>query len=122
MADRFSKHSMMVSLFPAVDAPPAVHSDRIQPQIFGADRMGRKWETEPIADDATGTHHRALDVALGDLPCVKFTPERIRRLVQATGTLAKIDRIDSRLLARIVVALGRTPLRNQRTELVNTGT
>lgn len=97
---------MMVSLFPAVDAPPAVHSDRIQPQIFGADRICRKWATEPIADDATGTHHWALDVALENLPCVKLTPECAKRLAQSTGTLAKIDRIDARLLARIAVALG----------------
>ena len=72
---------------------------------------------------ATGTFHRAPEVALAYLPCVKLNPER--RFAKATGTLAKTDRIDARLLARMAVALqlavrsARNAQQNQLTELVN---
>lgn len=84
-----------------------------------------QWQVERIAYEATGTYHRALEVALADLPCVKLNPERARRFAQATGTLAKTDRIDARLLARMAVALqppvrpARSPQQNQLAELVN---
>jgi transposase len=84
-----------------------------------------QWDIERIAYEATGTYHRALEVALDHLPCVKLNPERARRFAQATGTLAKTDRIDARLLARMVVALqppvrpARSPQQNQLAELVN---
>jgi transposase len=84
-----------------------------------------QWQVERIAYEATGTYHRALEVALADLPCVKLNPERARRFAQATGTLAKTDRIDAHLLARMAVALqppvrpARSPQQNQLAELVN---
>ena len=84
-----------------------------------------EWQVERIAYEATGTYHRALEVALAHLPCVKLNPERARRFAQATGTLAKTDRIDARLLARMAVALqpairpARNPQQNQLAELVN---
>ncbi|WP_374293530.1 IS110 family transposase [Sphingomonas sp.] len=84
-----------------------------------------QWPVERIAYEATGTYHRAMEVALADLPCVKLNPERARRFAQATGTLAKTDRIDARLLARMAVALqppvrpARNPQQNQLAELVN---
>ena len=84
-----------------------------------------QWEVERIAYEATGTYHRALEVALGHLPCIKLNPERARRFAQATGTLAKTDRIDARLLARMAVTLqppvrpARNPRQNQLAELVN---
>lgn len=84
-----------------------------------------QWQVERIAYEATGTYHRALETALADLPCVKLNPERARRFAQATGTLAKTDRIDARLLARMAVALqppvrpARSSQQNQLAELVN---
>lgn len=84
-----------------------------------------KWQLERIAYEATGTYHRAMEVALANLPCVKLNPERARRFAQTTGTLAKTDRIDARLLARMAVALqppvrpARTPQQNQLAALVN---
>ena len=84
-----------------------------------------QWEVERIAYEATGIYHRALEVALGHMPCVKLNPERARRFAQATGTLAKTDRIDARLLARMAVTLkppvrpARSPQQNQLAELVN---
>jgi transposase len=64
-----------------------------------------QWPIERIAYEATATYHRALEVALADWPCVKLNPERARRFAQATGTLAKTDRIDAMLLARMAATL-----------------
>jgi transposase len=80
---------------------------------------------ERIAYEATATYHRALEAALADWPCVKLNPERARRFAQATGTLAKTDRIDAMLLARMAATLqppvrpARSPQQNQLAELVN---
>ena len=64
-----------------------------------------QWQVDRIAFEATATYHRALEVALADKPCVKLNPERARRFAQATGTLAKTDRIDAMLLARMAATL-----------------
>lgn len=64
-----------------------------------------QWQVERIAFEATATYHRALEAALADWPCVKLNPERARRFAQATGTLAKTDRIDAMLLARMAATL-----------------
>lgn len=63
------------------------------------------WRVERIAFEATATYHRALEAALARMPCVKLNPERARRFAQATGTLAKTDRIDAMLLARMAATL-----------------
>lgn len=65
----------------------------------------KQWDVERIAFEATGTYHRALEMALAQMPCVKLNPERARRFAQATGTLAKTDRIDAMLLARMAATL-----------------
>lgn len=65
----------------------------------------RQWQVERIAYEATATYHRALEIALADWPCIKLNPERARRFAQATGTLAKTDRIDAMLLARMAATL-----------------
>ena len=65
----------------------------------------RQWQVERIAFEATGTYHRALEQALRGMPCVKLNPERARRFAQAVGTLAKTDRIDAALLARMAATL-----------------
>lgn len=64
-----------------------------------------QWQVERIAYEATATYHRALEASLADWPCVKLNPERARRFAQATGTLAKTDRIDAMLLARMAATL-----------------
>ena len=73
-----------------------------------------QWPIEPIAYEATGTYHRALEQALADWPCIKLNPERARRFAQATGTLAKTDRIDAAMLARMAATL-QPPVRPART-------
>jgi transposase len=64
-----------------------------------------QWQVDLIAYEATATYHRALEASLADWPCVKLNPERARRFAQATGTLAKTDRIDAMLLARMAATL-----------------
>ena len=64
-----------------------------------------QWPIERIAYEATATYHRALEQALAHMPAVKLNPERARRFAQATGTLAKTDRIDAAMLARMAATL-----------------
>ena len=74
-----------------------------------------QWSVERIAYEATATYHRALEQALADQPCVRLNPERARRFAQATGTLAKTDRIDAAMLARMAATL-QPPIRPAMTE------
>jgi transposase len=84
-----------------------------------------QWRIERIAYEATATYHRALELALTDRPCVKLNPERARRFAQATGTLAKTDRIDAAMLARMAATLqppvrpARSVQQGQLAELIN---
>lgn len=64
-----------------------------------------QWPIDRIAYEATGAYHRLLELALADLPCVKLNPARARQFAQAAGTLAKTDRIDAVILARMAVTL-----------------
>lgn len=66
--------------------------------------LGR-WQIDRIAYEATGAYHRQLEQALADLPCVKLNPARARRFAQAAGTLAKTDKIDAVILARMATTL-----------------
>lgn len=84
-----------------------------------------QWPVERIAYEATATYHRSLEAALADWPCVRLNPERARRFAQATGTLAKTDRIDAMLLARMAATLqpsvrpARSARQMQLAELIN---
>ncbi|OHV18121.1 IS110 family transposase [Methylorubrum extorquens] len=60
-----------------------------------------------IVFEATGPYHRELELVLGgrDVPFVKVNPKQARRFAQATGRLAKTDRVDAAMLARMGAAL-----------------
>jgi len=58
-----------------------------------------------IAYEATGAYHRAFEQAACDWPLVKLNPRQARRFAQATGTLAKTDRVDAAMLARFAAVL-----------------
>ena len=64
-----------------------------------------------IVFEATGAYHRALERRLAEagLPAVKVNPRNARRFAEATGRLAKTDRIDAALLARMGAALSLKP-------------
>jgi transposase len=63
------------------------------------------WRIERIAYEATGAYHRAFEQAGRSLPLVKLNPRRARRFAEATGTLAKTDRVDAAMLARMAAML-----------------
>jgi transposase len=68
-------------------------------------KWARQWPVERIAYEATGVYHRAFEQALASLPLVRINPLRARRFAQASGTLAKTDRIDAGILARMAATL-----------------
>ena len=84
-----------------------------------------QWPVDRIAYEATGTYHFALEQALRDQPLAKINPLRARRFAQATGTLAKTDRIDAAVLAHLAATLRpdirpvRSPQLVQLAELMN---
>lgn len=55
-----------------------------------------------VVFEATGPYHRELEKRLdaAGLPFVKANPRQARRFAEATGTLAKTDRVDAQLLAQ----------------------
>ena len=64
-----------------------------------------------IVFEATGAYHRLFQQALVEagLPLVKVNPRQARRFAQATGKLAKTDRCDALMLARMSRALDLEP-------------
>lgn len=56
-----------------------------------------------VVYEATGAYHRAFERALAqaDLPLAKVNPRQARRFAEATGQLAKTDRCDAAMLARL---------------------
>ena len=84
-------------------------------QRFANDKRGHKalikWlaqaPVERIVFEPTGPYHRALERALGaaDIPFAKVNPRQARRFAEATGKLAKTDRLDAAMLARMGAVL-----------------
>lgn len=78
---------------------------------FANDKSGHKalikWLSQMsgqrVVFEPTGPYHRALERALGaaDMPLVKVNPRQARRFAEATGKLAKTDRLDAAMLARM---------------------
>ena len=78
---------------------------------FANDKSGHKalvkWLSQApvkrVIFEPTGPYHRALERALGaaDIPFVKVNPRQARRFAEATGKLAKTDRLDAAMLARM---------------------
>jgi transposase len=77
---------------------------------FGNDKTGHRaflaWLAQPdtrIVYEPTGPYHRAFERRLADagLALVKVNPRQARRFAEATGRLAKTDRLDAAMLARM---------------------
>jgi transposase len=64
-----------------------------------------------VVYEPTGAYHRAMERALDavGLPLVKVNPRQARRFAEAIGCLAKTDRIDAAMLARMGLALTLDP-------------
>ena len=56
-----------------------------------------------VVFEPTGPYHRAFErtLAAAGLPLVKVNPRQARRFAEATGKLAKTDRLDAAMLARM---------------------
>jgi transposase len=66
---------------------------------------------ERIVFEATGPYHRLFERALGaaGLSFAKINPRQARRFAEATGRLAKTDRVDAAMLARLGALLKPDP-------------
>lgn len=81
-----------------------------QARSFANDRAGHtallRWlashDVQQIVFEATGPYHRTLErrLAQHQVAYVKANPRQVRRFAEATGTLAKTDRVDAIVLAR----------------------
>jgi transposase len=92
---------------------------------FANDKGGHKalikWLMETplnrVVFEPTGPYHRAVERALGvaGVPFVKVNPRRARRFAEAAGKLAKTDRLDAAMLARMgaVLELEARPARSE---------
>jgi transposase len=74
-------------------------------------RRLKGFEIARIVFEATGAYHRLFQKAIVEagLPWVKVNPRRARRFAQAAGKLAKTDRCDALMLARMGAALELEP-------------
>jgi len=74
-------------------------------------RRLRKLNVARIVFEATGAYHRLFQRALAEvgLPLVKVNPRQARRFAEAAGKLAKTDRCDALMLARMGAALDLEP-------------
>src|ERR1700758_5691127 len=60
-----------------------------------------------VVFEATGAYHRCLEAALAPMvPFAKVNPRQARRFAEATGRLAKTDRVDAIMLAKMGAVLG----------------
>jgi transposase len=64
-----------------------------------------------VVYEPTGPYHRKLEaqLAAAGMPIVKVNPRQAKRFAQATGQLAKTDRLDAAMLARMGALLGLEP-------------
>jgi transposase len=73
-----------------------------------------------VVYEPTGPYHRKLEVqlAVAAMPIVKVNPRQAKRFAEAIGQLAKTDRLDAAMLARMGALLGLEP-RPVRSALLN---
>src|SRR5436190_4095071 len=71
----------------------------------------KQWSPTLVVLEATGGLEVRLVAALAQasLPVAVVNPRQVRDFAKATGTLAKTDRIDARILARFGEAVNPTP-------------
>ena len=63
----------------------------------------RQAEASLVVFEATGVYHRLLETGLAthDIPFARVNPRQARRFAEGTGQLAKTDRVDAAILARM---------------------
>ena len=73
-----------------------------------------------VVFEATGAYHRSLEATLAryEYPFVKVNPRQARRFAEATGKLAKTDRVDAAMLAKMGAVLD-LPAQEPKSENIN---
>jgi len=63
----------------------------------------RQVEVPLVVFEATGVYHRLLETNLAahDFSFARVNPRQARRFAEGTGTLAKTDRVDAAMLAKM---------------------
>ncbi|WP_404400978.1 IS110 family transposase [Pelagibacterium halotolerans] len=89
---------------------PSGQSLRVSNDRVGHKRIKRVLSGQPVARvvmEATGKYHRAVQRSLhaAGLPVCLVNPLRARLFAEASGTLAKTDALDARMVARMGAAL-----------------
>lgn len=109
-----SKDYLDVALHPSGEARRFANHRRGHSALI---RWLRPIAVELIVFEATGPYHRVLERHLerAGLPFAKVNPRQARRFAEATGELAKTDRVDALVLARFG-ALIRPEVRPLRSE------
>jgi transposase len=101
---------------------PAGESRRFDNTAKGHKALMRWIGARParVVYEPTGAYHRGFECRLAEagLPLVKVNPRQARRFAEATGKLAKTDRCDAAMLARMGAALA-LAARPPRSELLN---
>ena len=71
----------------------------------------KKQDTVFVVFEATGAYHRSLEATLArhKHPFAKVNPRQARRFAEATGRLAKTDRVDAVMLAKMGSILDLSP-------------
>ncbi|WP_366140092.1 transposase, partial [uncultured Jannaschia sp.] len=101
------------------DCLDACHAGASDHRAFSNDTSGLtalcRWVRERgdvlVVFEASGAYHRDLEQALArrGLPFAKVNPRQARRFAEAIGQVAKTDRVDAAILARMGVALQLEP-------------
>lgn len=80
----------------------------------------KKQNTALVVFEATGAYHRSLETTLASQECpfAKVNPRQARRFAEATGKLAKTDRVDAAMLAKMGAVLD-LPAQEPKSENIN---
>jgi transposase len=80
----------------------------------------KKQNTALVVFEATGAYHRCLEAELTKCgrPFAKVNPRQARRFAEATGKLAKTDRVDAAMLAKMGAVLD-LPAQEPKSENIN---
>ena len=97
------------------DKLDAFHLATLEHRQFANDRRGlqslRRWSGKSgcslIVFEASGVYHRQLENCLSAacVPYSKVNPRQARRFAEATGKIAKTDKVDAAVLARMGAVL-----------------
>lgn len=112
-----------IILMPHAIHPATQRVSRIPVRVIRSYYVG---QIARVVFEATGPYHKGLEQRLNltGLTIAKVNPRQARRFAEATGRLAKTDRVDALMLARFGALLEpvsrpvRTEIQNQLTELV----